>query len=278
MFARCRSTCCRPLTLPGNRLTLSSTNKTDMHNIDLGIFIRIHSERQTMPTVISAPKKSKGFSFSYSKLKNYEICPRRYHEIDVKKAWPEERSEQLSWGDRVHEEMATALRNDTELPAEYAGYQPWIDKVNRTPGELLVECKWAITREFQPTAWFSPTAWLRSVADAVKINDMTALVVDWKTGKSLNVDEMQLTLTALVVFIHFPKVLRVRADFIWLPEDSQTTLVIDRSEAADQWAELMPRIKSLQKAVEDEHFPPKPNRFCQSWCPVRTCEYWGTNQ
>ena len=162
---------------------------------------------------------AKPFSWSYSKLKNFEVCPRRYHELDIKKAWPEEPSEILTWGNAVHKAMATALRNGTELEPEYVIYQSWIDKVNKTAGKLLVEdqCKWAITRDFKATPWFSKTAWLRTVADVVKLDDNVALVVDWKTGKSANVDDVQLTLTALLAFIHFPKLLRVRADFVWLP-------------------------------------------------------------
>lgn len=225
---------------------------------------------------VAAPKP---FSWSYSKLKAYEICPRRYHETDILKAWPEERSENLTWGDAVHKAMADALRGK-ELPLAYSMYQPWIDKVNATKGELLVEeqCKWAITRDLTPTAWFSKTTWARTVADAVKIDltaPATALVVDWKTGKSSNVDEVQLILTSLVALIQFPKLQCVRSDFVWLQEDDKTTQVIYRREAADHWAEIMPRVEKLQQATANTDFPPRPNPFCRRWCPVKTCEYWG---
>lgn len=218
---------------------------------------------------------SRSFSFSYSKLKNFEICPRRYHELDVKKAWGEPRSEQLSHGDAVHAAMATALRDGGQLPAMYGVYQPWVDKIARTEGELLVECKWAITEDMRPTPWFGKNVWLRSIADAAKINDNVALIIDFKTGKSANVDPVQNVLASLVALIHFPKVLRVRSDFVWLEEDHQTTQVIDRHEAAEHWAELMPRVDRLRKATETELFPPLPNRFCARWCAVSSCEYHG---
>lgn len=215
------------------------------------------------------------FAFSYSKLKNFETCPRRYHELDVKKAWGEARSEQLTWGDAVHAAMAAALKEKKDLSPEFAVYQPWVDKVARTPGDLLVECRWAITQEFKPTPWFGKQVWLRSIADAVKLDDQVALIVDWKTGKSSNVDPVQLVLTALVAFIQFPKLQYVRADFVWLEEDDQTTQVIRRDEAGDHWAELLPRVERLKTAVETNNFPPLPNRFCAKWCPVKSCEYHG---
>jgi hypothetical protein len=217
------------------------------------------------------------FSWSYSKLHDFEICPRRY---DLKKNYPEARNENLSWGDAVHAAMADALRTGKPLALAYAQYQHWIDKVVRTPGELLVEteCKWAVTRDLKATVWGSKTAWLRSVADAVKVDlsyPEAAYVVDWKTGKSQNADELQLILIALVCFIQFPQLLRVRADFIWLTEDSKTSKVIDKHEVKDYWAEIIPRVDRLVKAIETDNFPPLPNNFCARYCPVRACEYWG---
>jgi len=218
----------------------------------------------------------KEIAFSYSRLKSYEDCPRRYYETQVKRAWPEDRSAQLDWGDAVHKALANALRG-TPLPTEFQIFQSWVDKVNRTPGELLVEeqCKWAITREFKPVPWFAKSVWLRVVADAVKLDSDVALAIDWKTGKSLNADPVQLTLTSLVLLCLFPQLLAVRSDFIWLQEDSQTTQVLYRHEAPDQWAEIIPRAKLLERATREGDFPPKPNRFCAKYCPVKSCEYWG---
>jgi len=220
----------------------------------------------------------KPFAWSYSRLKAYEDCPRRYHETQVKKdAWPEPRSEQLDWGDAVHKALATALKTGTPLPTKFQLYQPWIDKVIRTPGELLVEddCRWAITREFKPTPWFAKNVWLRCIADAVKLDYPAALVVDWKAGKSANGDPIQLTLTSLMMFMQFPKLQCVRSDFVWLQEDHQTTQVLYRNECADQWALLLPRVQRLQEAVMKDNFPPMFGRFCKNWCPVKSCEYNG---
>lgn len=221
---------------------------------------------------------AKSFSWSFSRLKAFEDCPRRYHETQVKKdAWPEEPSQMLEWGDAVHGAMATALKTSTPLPTKFKNFQHWIDKVVRTEGELLVEdeCQWAITREMKPTAWFAKNVWLRCVADAVKLDSPAALVVDWKTGKSINGDPVQLLLTSLMMFIQFPELKCVRSDFVWLQEDSQSTQVVYRNEAADHWKELMPRVARLENAVINDRFPPIPNRFCRRWCPVKSCEYHG---
>jgi len=220
----------------------------------------------------------KSFAWSFSRLSAFETCPRRFHETQVKKdAWPEETSAMLTFGDAVHKAMADTLQNGTTLPTQFRLYQHWIDKVIRTPGELLVEdqCQLACTRELKPTPWFAKNVWLRCVADAVKLDPPVALLVDWKTGKSANCDPIQLILSSLMLLIHFPDLKCVRSDFIWLQEDHKTTQKLYRHEAPQHWMELLPRVKRLEHAMQEENFPPTPNRFCRKWCPVKSCEYWG---
>src|SRR5215831_1258316 len=126
-----------------------------------------------MEITSSLPTKSKIPAHTYSRLKNFEICPRRYYECDVLKRWPEPRSEQLQWGDAVHAAIAAALTTDKPLPLHMQGYQSWLDKVHRTPGTLLVEdqASLAITRDMEPCAWMSRAAWMRCKADVIKIDE-----------------------------------------------------------------------------------------------------------
>jgi hypothetical protein len=230
-----------------------------------------------MPVVTSTVQPSKLFSWSYSRLRDFEVCARQFYEVKVLKRWPEEKSEQLVWGDRVHKALAAALSTNRPLPEEFADYQPWLDKLTQEgTGDLQIECQWAIDQNYKMVPWFSPKAWLRCIADVAKINDDVALVVDWKTGKSANVDVLQLTLTSLMTFCLYPEVLKVRSMFVWLGEDAKTVQEINRHEAPAQWAELLPRVERFRQAVADEFYPPTPNRFCRAWCAVRSCEYYGT--
>jgi hypothetical protein len=229
-----------------------------------------------MDAIIEQPKP---FQWSYSRLSAFETCPRRFYETQIKKdAWPEEKSEMLDFGSAVHIAMANALKNKTPLPTQYRLFQHWIDRIHSKQGELLVEdqCQLACTREMKPTPWFAPNVWLRCVADALVLDPPAAFLIDWKTGKSQNASATQLTLTTLMVFVHFPEVHGVCSEFIWLQEDRKTVQEIRRKNAADHWVEILPRVQRLQRAVEKENFPPSPGRFCRSWCPVKSCEYHGT--
>ena len=225
---------------------------------------------------MDALTEPKQFAWSFSRLKAYEDCGRRYFETQIAKNFTDTTSDQ-AWGEAVHKAIAHALRTDTRLPTKFQICQKWVDKVARTKGELLVEddCQWAVNRKLMPVAWLAKDVWLRCIADAVKLDGDAALVVDWKAGKSANVDPIQLTLTSLMMFLQFPKLKVVRSDFVWLKEDHATIQVLYRNEAADQWSLLMPRVERLRQAHLKNNFQPIPGRFCKRWCPVSSCEFYG---
>ena len=140
-------------------------------------------------------RKAKDWSWSYSKLKNYRTCPKRHYEVDLAKNYGDGGGEALVWGNQVHEALATTLKDGTPLPVSMASYEYWVDRVRRGPGELFIEQKYAINRNFEPTAYFAPDAWYRGIGDVVRIDDIVALVLDWKTGKPIE-DRDQLILMA----------------------------------------------------------------------------------
>ena len=213
------------------------------------------------------------FSWSYSKIKNFETCPKRHYEVDIAKNYHEE-SDQLTWGNRVHKSLADACTGKVALPEELRDYQKWVDRVAAGPGELLVEQKYALTKDFQPCEWFGPRVWFRSVGDAVRIDGPVALGLDWKTGKVLH-DSVQLMLLAQCIFAFHPEVQVVRTEFIWLKEDCSTQDIFRRATIANEWIGLLERVKQLETAATTMNYPPKPGKLCARWCPVLSCPYRG---
>lgn len=221
----------------------------------------------------SAVKKP--FTWSYSRLKNYESCPKRHFHIDIEKSVKEEDSEQLLWGNEVHDALAKRLKNQTELPVPMREFEGWCKRIEATPGSVLTEQKLAITREFGATGYFDKNVWFRAVGDVIKLNGPVGLIVDWKTGKILE-DSVQLALSAACVFAHYPEVQAVRSEFIWLKEDANTTATFKRSDMAGMWRGLWPRIEALEAAHDQTNYPPKPGSLCRRWCPVVKCPHHGT--
>ena len=224
----------------------------------------------------------KSFSFSYSKLKNFEACPKRSWHYDHAKDIKEEESEALLYGNQLHKALAEAVAGKAPLPQPYARFQRWVDKVvGVTPagkGTILVEQQLAITSDFGPTEWFGNDAWYRGIADVIKIagqpGHQVAAVLDWKTGKILE-DGVQLALMAACVFAHHPGVQRIRTEFIWLKEDAVTRADFSRADMVGVWNGVLPRVTVLENALKNSNFPAKPGPLCRKWCGVTQCPHQG---
>jgi len=219
---------------------------------------------------------SKPFAWSYSRMKNYEACPKRHHEVDILKNFAEAvvPGGPLDWGNRLHKVMQNALETGTPLPPEFAQYQKWVDIVAAGPGKLMVEQRFAITEAFKKTGWFDKDVWLRTIADALRVDDTFAWAIDWKTGKVLE-DHAQMFLLAQCVFVHYPRVQMVRTDYIWIKDNTNTEIVFTRKAVAGEWKGMYPRVEALSVAHNTQNYPPQPGRLCKRYCPVTTCPYHG---
>lgn len=224
--------------------------------------------------ITTTRNRAKAFAWSYSKLKNYETCPKRYHAVDVEKSVKEEEGEALLWGNAVHKALAERVADGKELPKSMQEYEKWAQLLLTGGGTLLVEQKLAINKDFGPTSWFGDDAWFRGIGDVIKIVGQVALIIDYKTGKILE-DGSQLALMAACVFAHHPDVKRVRSEFIWLKEDATTRADFTREGMAEVWKSLWPRIEQLEEAHKTITFPPKPGGLCKRYCPVHFCPHHG---
>lgn len=231
--------------------------------------------------------RPKEWAWSYSKLKNYESCPKRHYEVDLVKNFNDlidpvtgKENEFIAEGNKAHAALAAACQGGS-LPTNYSHFQRWVDLVVSGPGQLLVEQKYAITRDFNPTTYFARDVWYRGIGDVVRLNGRAALVLDWKTGKIAE-DSVQLALMAACIFAHYPTIDVVRSEFIWLKEECSTPELFKRSPSvpieatvmADVWSELLPRVDRLETAAKKLDYPPKPGPFCMKFCPVQSCPFW----
>lgn len=214
------------------------------------------------------------FAWSFSKIDAFEGCPKRYYEYSVAKSVKDTDTSNMDWGNKVHDAMRDSLKFNKPLPEDMAPYQKWADRVLAGPGELFVEQKYGLTKDFSPCAYFAPIVWYRGIADAVRIWDNVGLAIDWKTGKKKD-GKIQLGLMALCLFQYYPKMQVVRTEYIWLNEDDTTTEVFKRSDMPHLITELMPRVDALEWAHKNMTFPPKPSGICVRWCNVVSCPFHG---
>ncbi|CAB4144476.1 PD-(D/E)XK nuclease superfamily [uncultured Caudovirales phage] len=227
-----------------------------------------------MSNATTTYSKGKAFAWSYSKLKNFRTCPKRHFHYEIKKDVREPESDQLLWGNTLHDAFAKYVDKDKPLPETMTQYQPLLDRMKAMPGDTFVEQKYAITKDFGPTEFFARDAWFRSIGDIVKVYGEFAYCGDYKTGKVVE-DSEQLSLMAACLFAHFPKVNAVRTEFLWLKDDAITRATFRREEMAVVWNAILPDVRKYEMAVNNTEFPAKPGYLCRSWCSVKSCPYNG---
>ena len=214
------------------------------------------------------------FNWSFSRLDSFETCAKKYYEYSVARSVKDDSTENLDWGNQVHDAMRDALRSKTPLPEIMKPYQHWVDRVIAGPGDLLVEQKYALDTNLSPCPYFAPVVWYRGIADAARIYGKVGLALDWKTGKKKD-NSMQLGLMALCLFQHFAQLDVVRTEFIWLQSDETTPEVFYRKDMPKFVAELLPRVQKLEWAHNTMTFPPTPSGLCVRYCKVASCPYFG---
>jgi len=226
--------------------------------------------------------KTRPFAWSYSRLKNYESCPRRYKGIDIDKEFKPGESEQLDEGDRLHKAMAKRIMSDTPLPREFYYMEKHAAALAKETHPLQIincELKLAMTQDYSAAGFFDKNVWARGVIDYLKIvpkDDQHSLahIVDYKTGKLIE-DDAQLAVMAMLVFSCFKDVVGIKSEFLWCKYSDTRTTIFTRENIKEQWSLMLPRIQKLALAHDTDNFPPTPNRLCKEWCAVDTCEYWG---
>lgn len=213
---------------------------------------------------------------SYTALKMYENCPKRYYHQRITKEVVDQPGTATVYGERVHKQLEEYLKGSAPLPEETAALQPLCDTVkagSEGGGMLLVEQEYTLTSDLQPTSWFAPDAWLRFKLDVLAIRgDNKAMVVDWKTGKR-RPDFDQLEMFALAVFTFWPAITSVTSMFVWTKENAIDKETYKAKHKDEMWTRLLNRIDRVEKSAETGNWPAKPSGLCK-FCPCKGfCEF-----
>ena len=90
------------------------------------------------------------FTWSYSSLKEYENCPRKYHQMRVLENYKIEPTPQMLYGTEVHEALELYVKENKPLAKNYQRFQKVVDTLIAIPGEKLPEYKMALDKNLKP--------------------------------------------------------------------------------------------------------------------------------
>ena len=211
---------------------------------------------------------------SYSSIKMYENCPKRYEYQRITKEVVDTGSEATKFGERIHKDLENRLLHGAALPQESSKHEQVCETLQELTqnATLLAEQQLCLNENLTPTGWWDKDAWLRSILDVLIIRGDTAIVIVWKTGKR-RPDFMQLQLFALQVFKHYREINKVKSTFVWLKEGKTDTETYTVDNTSLMWADLLARIERINQSYKTGNFPARPSGLCP-WCPAKNiCEY-----
>ena len=228
--------------------------------------------------------KVKPFAWTYSKLKNFEVCPRRHAAVDLHKDVEEAETPELKRGNQLHDAMYKRVVGSTPLPPEFIYMEKWAEKLTKllTPTDIFQgELFLAVNRDGKPVGTKERGKWLSVKIDYLRItpygNHDIAHIVDYKTGRPRE-DDTQLLINAYVVFQHYINVTKIRSEFLWTEYSDTSHYDFQRGDMPQAIETLIPRVSKMQEAYVNDNFEPKPCGLCAEYCPVTSCEYYGKRQ
>jgi hypothetical protein len=213
-------------------------------------------------------------TWSHSSLKDFEGCAKRYHEVKVLQKYPFRDTKHTIYGKDVHKAIEDYGTAGVPIPEQFAFVLPVVDVLLSKPGRKLFEHEMALTKDLRPCDFNDANRWVRGIADLLIINDdnLTARVVDWKTGNDKYPDRDQLVLMSLFVFAHFPHIRSVSSALVFLVKGSMVKHRMVREDAEEAWWEYRNRLAKLEAAYEYNVWNPSQSPLC-GWCPVKDCTF-----
>lgn len=216
-------------------------------------------------------------TWSFSALKKYKTCARKYHAETVLKLYPRTETEATRYGTELHKAFEEYLRDDVPLKDNSVRFKPMLDALKRVPGVLLCEHEMGLKRDLTPCAFADEDRWVRGIADVVILNEekKKALVGDFKSGGAKYPDKSQLCLMALMLFAHYPWVEEVNGALLFVNHNVLLPNRYYRKDIDKLWKTWQDDVAKLEASYANDVWHANPNGLCRKWCPVSHCEHNG---
>lgn len=216
-------------------------------------------------------------AWSYSSIKTFDQCPKKYYHLKVAKDVKDEGSEATIYGTEVHTAAEEFIRDNKPVPEKFAIIRPVVETLAQYPGTKHVEMKLGLKKEgdtYTPCDFFDPDVWYRGIVDFLCEDGKRAWLVDYKTGKSAKYADMkQLDLMAGAMFVHFPELEVIKSGLLFVVPNEFITKTHHREHLNSYLSVFSDQLRRLQGAHASGVWNAKSSGLCP-WCPVTTCENW----
>ncbi len=210
---------------------------------------------------------------SHSFLNAWENCPRKAYRLYIAKDLPKQpQTKQMLYGNEVHSAFEVRIKHGTKFP-------PGMEKFEALAAPLdaagaIGEQMLGMRADGSVCDFFAQDVWLRGKIDARVSKGTAAAIFDWKTGKRRE-DRAELETHAVLLRAYDSRLIRITACYVWL-QDNEVGKAHDVSDTARKLDEIQTTMRIVERCLQDEDFPPRPNPLCGGdWgsCPVVDCEH-----
>lgn len=218
--------------------------------------------------------------WSFSKIKAFEQCPKQFYHEKVLKEYPFVQTDAILYGNEFHKAAEDYIGSNTPLPKKFDYAQPVLDSLNAKRGVKLCEKKMGLTEKLEPCDFYDKDVWFRGIADLLIIDTLgkTAWVIDYKTGKNARwADKGQLELMALIVFLHYPDIEKVKGGLVFVVSNVLVKASYDEYDEQKLWGKWQGKYNAMKTAADKNVWNPRPNGLCKRHCPVTVCPHNGSN-
>jgi CRISPR/Cas system-associated exonuclease Cas4 (RecB family) len=223
-------------------------------------------------------------SLSWSRLSDYNQCPRKFLLKYIEKSFPPEgeKSIHLIKGEELHkqlEDYVLAKNGHGEMPIGFSppvkDALPLVDSFFASGYTVYPEAQVSAGRDWKPLEWFDKKTMYRSIWDMIAMKPGTVFIGDYKSGKVYDYNTNgQLHLSAAIAMERFVDATEIHTAYIYLEHKKthKIKLIRDEEFRTSPTDALHKDVKhhfenEFEKVQVEKEWKPTPNEFCK-WCPA----------
>lgn len=217
--------------------------------------------------------------WSYSGIKLYDTCPRKYQSEKVTKEVPFKDTTATLYGKEIHTVCEEYIRDDKDIPEKHDYLRPFLARLKNIPGEKHCEIQVGVKKEngrLVACDYDDSDIWFRGICDLAILNGTKGYVVDYKTSKNARYADMrQLHLMAAALFLKFPELEKIKLMLLFVVSKETVREEVTVERGLDVFAALHELLTQREMSYNTDVWNPKPNGLCRSWCRTQ-CEHNGS--
>ena len=215
-------------------------------------------------------------AWSYSSIKTFDQCPKKYYHLKVAKDVQDKGSEATIYGNALHKAAEEYIKLGKPIPGKFKYVLKSLEALEAIPGEKHCELRLAVAydgEQYKPTTFFAKDVWWRGIIDLLIIDGDSAFLVDYKTSKNAKyADTTQLDITAAAVFTFYPQVKTIKSALAFVVSNEFVTKVHDRALQKSYYNTFEDPLARLEAAEKHGVWNANSGPLC-AYCPVTACEH-----